>query len=332
MKKQIIFPLLKEICLDQNITFIEEPSRGVFGALIFDNGKKFFIKDVNFNINYVSSVSVTRNKALTSFFLNKYGYNAPEFTMVCSEVVCKKNNSCDTLQNGLHFANKIGYPVILKLNGSSQGRGVYKVFSDDELIKKSKLIFENHDTFQIQKYYPYNDYRIVVLGDKVISAYQRIHFTVVGNGVSTINQLIDEKQKFFKKCGRDTVLKVDEEIYENLSRLGYNLETILAVVKKCILRSVSNLSAGGECLDLTNKLHKDYINLCLKIAKDFNLNLCGIDIMCQDLTRCLDDYVILEINSSPGLDNYAFIGEAQELYVKNLYRQVVLYLKEKSIK
>ena len=235
----------------------------------------------------------------------------------------------DDLLKGIDFAEKEGYPVILKINDSSKGRGIYKVYNTNELIEKSKVILSKTNTFQIQKYYIYNDYRVVVLGNKVISAYQRIPLNVIGDGAKTIRQLLEIKQQNFHKNGRDTILNIeDEDIIEILSKLGYNLETILAKGEICLLKNISNLSAGGDCVELTDKISKDYTNLCINIAHDFNLNLCGIDIMCRDICKKIDSYIILEINSSPGLDNYAYDGIKQEMYVKELYRKVLLYIRD----
>lgn len=332
IRKQLIFPLLKEICQEQGIIFFEEPSRGMFGVLIFENGRKFFVKDVNLNLNYASSIRITKNKALTSYFLEKFGYSIPDYTIVYSEDKCRKYNLNDTLSKGLKYAREIGYPIIIKLNDSSQGRGIYKIYDEKQLKDVAKIIFEISNTFQIQKFYEYNDYRVVVLGSSVLSAYQRIPLYVIGDGTSTIEQLLEKKQEQFITNGRDTVIKIDNEIYENLSRLGFNLETKLNKGQKCVLRNVSNLSAGGECVELTDRIHKDYSDLCIKIARDFNLNLCGIDIMCRDLTQSIDKYIVLEINSSPGLDNYAFSGIDQEIYVRELYRKVILFIKNKLCK
>lgn len=328
-REQLIFPLLRKICCEEKILFIEEPSRGMYGVMIFENGKKYFVKDVNFNLNYISSVKITINKALTSYYLNLFNYCIPEYTMVYSDNKCKKDGLKDNLVEGIRYAEDIGYPVILKVNDSSKGRGIYKVYSTNELIEKSKVILSKTNTFQIQKFYDYNDYRVVVLGDHVISAYQRIPLNVIGDGKNTVKQLMELKQEQFLKNGRDTLLNFnDEEIKENLRILGYSIETILPKDEKCFLKNVSNLSVGGECVELTDKMSEDYKDLCIKIAKDFNLNLCGIDIMCNDLCGNIDKYIILEINSSPGLDNYAYHGTAQEVYVKELYRKVLLYIKD----
>ena len=95
MRKQLIFPLLKEICEEEGIVFIEEPSRGMFGSLIFKNKRKFLVKDVNFNLNNVSSMRVAKNKALTSYFLEQFGYRTPEYTMVYSKTKCQQYDSSD---------------------------------------------------------------------------------------------------------------------------------------------------------------------------------------------------------------------------------------------
>ncbi|MBQ2901505.1 MAG: hypothetical protein IJE49_06605 [Agathobacter sp.] len=329
LRKQLIFPLIKKICEEENIIFKEEPSRGMFGVMIFDDGRKFFIKDVNFNLNYVSSTRITKNKSLTSYFLDLFGYKVPLYTVVYSDEKRKRYKLEDSMENGIKFINEIGYPAILKLNDSSKGRGIYKVYDIDEFIETAKLIFQTTNTFQIQKYYDYNDYRVVVLGDKVISAYQRIPLSIIGDGVSSIRELLLLRQKFFEENGRDTIINFDDiDLQTNIEKLGYSYDSILETGKKCKLRYISNLSAGGECLDLTENIHQDYINLCVNIAHDLNLKLSGIDIMCKDLCSSLDDYIVLEVNSAPGLDNYAYTGQKQEEYVKELYRQVILYIKK----
>lgn len=327
IRKQLILPLLKEICVEEGINFIEEPTRGMYAVLIFENGKNFYLKDINLNLNPVSSVRITKNKALTSFFLNQFGYNNPEYTMVYSREKCKKHNLQDTLKKGKIFAERIGYPVILKKNDSSKGNGVFKVFNQNEFDNAANIIFENSDTFQVQKFYAYNDYRVVVLGNKIISAYQRVPLSVCGDGTSTILQLLENKQNYFDRIGRDTIIDFyNEDTQSILKNEGMSMNTILPKGQTFILRSVSNLSAGGESLDVTNTIHNEYRDLCVNIARDLNLSLCGIDIMCTNIVGPVSDYIILEVNSAPGLDNYLYSGCKQNEYVKNLYREVIMFI------
>lgn len=328
IRKQLIFPLIQEICNEENISFIQEPTRGMYGLLLFENGNHFFIKDVNFNINYVSSMRVTKNKALTSFFLQRFGFSVPDFTMIYSDEICKKFKSKDTVEKGIKFSHKVGYPVILKPNDSLQGRNIYKVYNDLDFVKTVDILFQSTDTIQVQPYYNYKDYRIVTLGREIISAYERIPLRVTGDGVSSVRQLLVQKQNEFIDNGRDTVIEIESKsTFDCLNRLKINLDTIIEKGSTITLRDVSNLSAGGECADVMETIHDDYKKLCISVASNLKLNLSGIDIMCPDISEKVSDYVILEVNSAPGLDNYLYKGEKQLLYTKELYRKVILYLK-----
>lgn len=327
IRKQFIFPLLKEICEEEGIKFIEEPTRGMYAVLLFENGQKFYLKDINLNLNHISSVKISKNKALTSFFLKQFGYKNPEYTMVYSKEKCEKYKLQDTLKEGKLFAEKIGYPVVLKRNDSSKGNGIFKVFNQTEFDTAASIIFKESDTFQVQRFYSYNDYRVVVLGNKIISAYQRIPLSICGDGTSSVLQLLKKKQNYFKSIGRDTIIDYyNADTHSILKNEEKSMSTVLKNGEILILRSVSNLSAGGESLDVTNTIHNEYSELCCKIAKDLNLTLCGVDIMCKNICEPISDYIVLEVNSAPGLDNYLYNGCKQEEYVKSLYREIILFV------
>jgi D-alanine-D-alanine ligase-like ATP-grasp enzyme len=330
MRKQIILPLIFEICDELGIQTWVEPTRGVYSYLLLDSGHKFYVKDINFNINLATSVSICKNKAVCSTILGHLGYSVPKFTIVRKNPISCGSNSNDSLENGLIFARDIGFPVILKPNDLSQGRLIFTAHNENEYISFSEIIFEKCTYFQVQKFYSQNNYRIVILDGKPISVYQRIPLFVVGNGVSTLENLILLKQKYFNNIGRDTHINpCDKHIQYKITSLGLSMDYIPPIDEKIILQNVSNLSAGGETLELTNKIHPTYSDLARKIAFDLNLDLCGIDIMTNDVTAMLSDYVVLEVNSSPGLDNYAYQGREQEILVKNLYREVLKFIVRK---
>jgi D-alanine-D-alanine ligase-like ATP-grasp enzyme len=93
------------------------------------------------------------------------------------------------------------------------------VHSDVELTKALTAIWKKDNIAQVQKYIVGNDYRVVVLDNKVISAYQRLPLSVVGDGVSSILKLLEKKQKEFIASGRDTILNLaDVRMKNKLSR------------------------------------------------------------------------------------------------------------------
>jgi D-alanine-D-alanine ligase-like ATP-grasp enzyme len=329
MRKQLLMPVLLNAAQKIGMQILVEPTRVMYGVILFDSGKKFYIKDVNFNLNLSASTSLAKNKAATSFFLREFGYQVPEFTMVYSDEKCARIQSNDTLQEGLNYSKRIGFPVILKPNNMSQGSFVFKVNDESEYLSFLSEIFKYCDTAQIQRFYSGNDYRIVVLGGKVLSAYQRVPFHVIGDGDSSISELIFKKQQSFIKAGRDTkLIDTDTRLAHKLLQQSLSLGSIPAPNERVVLQDISNLSAGGETIELSDKIHASFVELALLIARDMNLTLCGIDIITNDIMQQNDgQYTVIEVNSAPGLDNYAYEGAEQETYVESLYKEVLLYIR-----
>ncbi len=329
MRNQLIMPILLNAAQKLGLNILVEPTRGIYGVILFENGKKFYVKDINLNLNLVASASLARNKAATSFFLQQFGYNVPAFTMIFNEEKCTRIKSDDTVYKGLEYVKQIGFPVVLKPNDMSQGSFVFKANDENEYFAFASAIFKVCETAQVQKFYSGNDYRIVVLGDKILSAYQRVPFYVMGDGSSSISALMDQKQQHFIDTGRDTKLaQNDMRLVYKLAQQGLSFDSIPRANKKIDLQDISNLSVGGETIELTDQIHPSYAELAFNIARDMNLVLCGIDIITPDFTQPnTGEYTVIEVNSSPGLDNYAYPGQAQERYVEELYSQVLLYIK-----
>jgi D-alanine-D-alanine ligase-like ATP-grasp enzyme len=165
----------------------------------------------------------------------------------------------------------------------------------------------------------------VVLDKEVISAYQRIPLFVIGNGRSNVMSLLIQKQRAFARTGRDTEIELDDfRMAEKLRRQRLDFESILPKGQQIYLLDNANLSTGGDAHDVTDKLHHDFKRLAVRITKDMGLRMCGVDIITSDdIAAPFKDYVIIEINSAPGLDNYASIGNTQKARVDNLYLKVL---------
>lgn len=334
MRTELLMPILLSAAKKLELKILVEPTRRMYGVILFENGNKYYLKDVNFNLNPTVSSSLSKNKAAASFFLKEFGYKVPEFTMVYSDEKCARIKSSDTVKSGLEYAKHIGFPVILKPNNMSQGNYVFKANDESEYYVFIAEILKYNDTAQVQKFYSGNDYRIVVLGKKILSAYQRVPFHVIGDGVLSISELIKKKQQYFTSSGRDTILsREDLRLAYKLNQQGFSLDMVPLSEEKIYLQDISNLSAGGETIELTDEIHPSFVELSLLIARDMNLTMCGIDIIANDITQQNDGgFTVIEINSAPGLDNYAYESSRQEAYVEHLYSEVLTYIKDKYAK
>ncbi|MGH7882709.1 MAG: hypothetical protein ACREN8_07360 [Candidatus Dormibacteraceae bacterium] len=168
------------------------------------------------------------------------------------------------------------------------------------------------------------DYRLIVLQGQLISAYLRTPLSVVGDGVKTIADLIIELQGTFEQAGRRTKIdKDDKRIIFRLRRGGLDLSSVPLAKQVVQLLDISNLSAGGTALDVTEDVAPRWRQLSVDIAQYLGLNFCGVDLACPDITTNTGEYYVLEVNSSPGLDHYGAIGSRQEEIVRNLYARVL---------
>jgi D-alanine-D-alanine ligase-like ATP-grasp enzyme len=169
------------------------------------------------------------------------------------------------------------------------------------------------------------DYRIVVLDKEIISAYERIPLNVVGDGRSTIKQLLTKKQREFNHAHRDTRIKLnDPRLRAKLKWQGLTLPSVPARGERIFLLDNANLSTGGDAIDVTNSIHPEFKKVAIKLTRDMGLRLCGVDLMVDgDISESPDKFHILEINAAPGLDHYVKQGYAQQKIVENLYLKVL---------
>jgi cyanophycin synthetase len=150
------------------------------------------------------------------------------------------------------------------------------------------------------------DFRILVINYKFICAALRTPASVIGNGVHTIQHLIDETNKDPRRgFGHEKVLTqitIDQFTQKMLDEKEYTLETIPPAGELVLLKPTANLSTGGTSTDVTDLVHPDNIFTCERIARIIGLDMCGIDIMAADLQNPISQNggAVLEVNAAPG--------------------------------
>lgn len=317
--------MMLKIAKKMGARIVVEPEFRYIGQVIFKNGRRTFFRNTVLSINTGSAMEVSRDKNYSSFFLRRFGYRTPKEQTFFSDSWCRNLKSTRNLAAACRFAKILGYPVILKPNNLSQGRLVTKVRSAQELKTAARKILAGSQIFLVQEFIQGRDYRIVVLDNEIISAYERFPLCVVGTGKDSVSALLKKKQRLFEKTGRDTRIDFkDFRIAWKLRSQGLRFTSIIPRGKEILLLDNANLSTGGESKDVTPLVHKDYKKLVVAITKDMGLRLCGVDLLTSDITKPLDpSHVVLEINAAPGLDHYASAGRTQKKIVEELYEKVL---------
>ncbi|CAM3768456.1 cyanophycin synthetase [Flavobacterium saliperosum S13] len=210
----------------------------------------------------------------------------------------------DDLQSTI---KKIGYPIVLKPLDGNHGKGAsINVTNYEDAVAGLAYAQKYSRRVIVEKFITGYDFRVLVIDNKLVAAAKREPAHVKGDGKQTIQQLIDETNKDPRRgYGHENVLTqidVDRDTTDLLDKLGYTLETVPKEDEIVYLKSTANLSTGGTSIDVTDMMHPENIFLCERISRVIGLDVCGVDIMAENLTQPLKENggCILEVNAAPG--------------------------------
>lgn len=323
----ILGRMLKKIASRFGANVVLEPEWGIVGQITFKSGRRSYFRYNTVDLNPVGASEIAKDKDYANFFMKRMGYpTIPGSKTFFSDWWAKAIGSSNRdVHAAYQYAKKLGWPVVVKPNSGSQGLGVALVRNKREFYRAMRAIFKIDKVGLVQQPVYGKDYRLVVLDKEVISAYERIPLSVIGDGKRTIASLLKKKQEEFVASSRDTRIKMDDpRMVEKLKRQGLDFESIPVQGEKIFLLDNANLSTGGDSMDVTDKVHPEFKKIAVNLTRDMGLRLCGVDLMVDgDISKKPTTFWVLEINSAPGLDHYARSGRNQEKIVESLYSKVL---------
>lgn len=244
----------------------------------------------------ILGVELASDKESTKRILNNAGVPVPQGTVI---------SYLDELEEAIAFVG--GYPIVIKPLDGNHGRGIsIDIRNWEEAETAYDRAREVSRALIVERYYVGRDHRVLVVDGKVVAVAERVPAHVVGNGRSTIEELIEETNKDPNRGeGHDKVLtkiQLDRTSYQLLERQGYTLESVPPTGEICYLRATANLSTGGIAVDRTDDIHPENVWLAQRVAKIIGLDIAGIDIVTPDISRPLRevDGTIVEVNAAPG--------------------------------
>ncbi|AXF56530.1 acylphosphatase [Salicibibacter kimchii] len=245
------------------------------------------------------------NKDLTKQYLSKAGVPVPE----------GKRFKEDTADEGIvDYANKLGYPLVLKPISENGGKGVVANIQKEDELKEALVHVRRElgylDVIVEQQIFG-DDFRIFVLDDKVIGAVKRKPANIVGDGVHTIQDLIEIKNNGRKKNPHHSsrLINVDKEALNLMRVAGYTLNSVPKSLDQVYLREKASISAGGESTDITCELPDQIKEMAIKAAQIIpGLEASGVDIIFdQNNNRGF----VIEVNTMPALGPHLFPVEGK---------------------
>src|SRR5690625_3751907 len=245
------------------------------------------------------------NKEVTKQYLSKGNVPVPQGKMF-------DENSND--EDIVNHAEEIGFPVVVKPTDGNAGKGVFANIQNSDTVRELVSYVRHELGYKeiiVEKYITGDEFRIYVIEDRVLGAMNRRPASIVGDGKHTINQLINNQNRIRKMNPHLTsrLIKKDREIEALLLRQEYDFKSIPPEGERVFLREKSNLSTGGDAIDVTDQLTEGIKNIAINAGKAIpGLSHYGVD-MIVDVEN--DTGVILEVNARPGLGGHLFPMEGK---------------------
>lgn len=241
------------------------------------------------------AVDIACNKDETKMLLETAEIPVPKGTVIRTEEGLKE------------AVEKYGYPLVIKPIDGNHGKGnTTNINSWEQAVKAFVAALEYSRYVIVERFISGFDFRCLVINYKFICAALRTPASVVGDGVHDIKWLIDETNKDSRRgYGHEKVLTqitIDQFTQKMLDDAGITLETVPAKDQRILLKPTANLSTGGTSTDVTEEVHPANVFMFERIAKIIGLDICGIDIMANDLRTPVSENggAILEVNAAPG--------------------------------
>jgi cyanophycin synthetase len=241
------------------------------------------------------AVELASDKEETNRILGNLGLPVPRQRLV------------QRVEDAVAAAERIGYPVVVKPFNANHGRGISIHLTTDEQVRTAFEVAREHSrSVIVESFITGEDHRMLVIHGELVAVSRRVPGHVVGDGVQTIEQLVEEVNRDPRRgIGHEKVLTrlaFDHQADTMLAKQGYTRDTVAPAGERVFLRSTGNLSTGGTATDVTDLVHPDNIEMAVRAVKAIGLDVGGVDFLTTDISESYKDIggAICEINAAPG--------------------------------
>ncbi|HET6555841.1 MAG TPA: bifunctional glutamate--cysteine ligase GshA/glutathione synthetase GshB [Prolixibacteraceae bacterium] len=325
-QKNYNFIGLEDMELSTQILMREAVKRGVT-VEILDRKENFIRLQKEENTQYVkqatktsldnyASILAMENKLVTKRILAENGIRVPN-----------GNEYTDPVKAKADFELLQGKAVVIKPNQTNFGIGItiLKENRNELAFRRAvDIAFEHDTTILIEEFVAGKEFRFFVIGDEVAGILRRIPANVTGDGLKTIRELVELKNQdpLRGKGYRTPLEKIQTGEAEAMFLKGQNknFDFVPGAGETVYLRENSNISTGGDSVDVTDEILDSYKQIALKAAKALNVIITGLDMMIPDTAKEAtdDNYAIIELNFNPAIHIHChpFKGQNRKLNEK----------------
>lgn len=301
---------------------IKEAIKEGIEVRVIDEGENFISLKRGPHVEYVKEATKTSKDSYISVLIM-------ENKLVTKKVLEEKNIK---VPRGAEYHKKeealkdiealVNKPLVIKPKSTNFGFGI-SIFpegaSKKDIEKALDIAFEKDNTVLSEEFLSGKEFRFLVINDKVVGVLNRVPANVIGDGIKTIEELVEEKNKNpLRGRGYKTPLEkinLDESARLFLKQGGKTVYSVPAKKEVVFLRENSNISTGGDSIDYTDEMPEKYKKIAVEAARAVKAQICGVDMMIKDLKEEEVDYGIIELNFNPAIHihSYPYIGKERNI-------------------
>lgn len=236
--------------------------------------------------------TISRDKDLTKELISSVGVPVPE------------GREVDSADDACEAADDIGYPVVVKPTDGNHGRGVFiDLKSADDVRKAYAIAVEEGSGVLVERSIQGIEHRLLVIGGKLVAANRSDLITVTGDGKSTVQELIDSQINIDPRRGTTelhplSIIRIDTAAQMELDRQKLTADSVPETGREVLIQRNAN-----HAFDCTDEVHPETAAIASLAARVVGLDIAGIDLVCEDVSRPLAEQggAIVEVNAGPSL-------------------------------
>ncbi len=252
--------------------------------------------------SYISFL-IMENKHVTKYILKKAGFSVPEGNYYHNYLAAV--NDYDQYK---------GKKIVIKPLTTNFGIGINFIKKMGKAIYQESLerAFNFDKGVIVEEYIEGDEYRFLTIGDTTVAVCKRIPANVIGDSCHTIQQLVEIKNRdprrgddYTTPLTKIRLGKIEKTVLKNQ---GYTFKSIPKTMKQVFLRENSNISTGGDSIDMTDQMPEFYKKIANEAALAVKAKICGVDMIIKNFSKAATDsnYAIIELNFNPAIHFHAF--------------------------
>lgn len=252
-----------------------------------------------------SQVLLMENKQISKRVLQEHGIKVPE-----GEIVHDVKRA-----EQLYDAHKLPAKLVVKPNTTNFGAGITILnygYTKEMYMEAVKLALSKDRTVLLEAFIKGKEYRFLVIGNHVAGVLHRRPASVVGDGIHTIKALVDIKnQSYLRGVGYHTPLEkivLNDSAILQLKQYDMDITSIPKKDERVYVRENSNISTGGDSMDVSEEMHESYKKIALRVCQALDVTISGIDMMVEDIytPASSDNYGVIEANFNPAIHIHCY--------------------------